>query len=276
MSHLHIVTVATESEYYFPYLVESCKRNGKELTILGYGEKWQGFVWRFKLMIEYLKSLNDNDIVCFIDGYDVICNRNLNELKEQFIEYKNKYNFKVIVATETYKFKPQELIARFYFDSCNNELLNAGTYIGYAKDLHDLLLKTYNLDPNDKNDDQMLLIKYCKMHPEDILFDKNYEFFLTIHKSFFEIDNELKIYNYEAYYKNKKPFFIHGPSCTYLNSLITKLNYNISKNDIYFIKNKMKKNYINKGIYYFNMILNKYFLIIFILIIGYLYYKNHP
>lgn len=56
MSELHIVTVATESKYYFPYLVESCKKYGKELEVLGYGEKWKGFNWRFKLMIEYLKN----------------------------------------------------------------------------------------------------------------------------------------------------------------------------------------------------------------------------
>ena len=40
---MHIVTVVTHSENYFPYLVESCKRNGSDLIILGYGEKWLGF-----------------------------------------------------------------------------------------------------------------------------------------------------------------------------------------------------------------------------------------
>ena len=39
INDLHIVTVATESKYYFPYLIESCKRHGKELEVLGYGEK---------------------------------------------------------------------------------------------------------------------------------------------------------------------------------------------------------------------------------------------
>jgi hypothetical protein len=40
MDDLHIVTVVTKSNYYFPYLVESCKKNGKELTILGYNKEW--------------------------------------------------------------------------------------------------------------------------------------------------------------------------------------------------------------------------------------------
>ena len=85
MDDLHIVTVATESKYYFPYLVESCRKYGKELEVLGYGEKWKGFNWRFKLMIEYLKNLNPSHIVCFIDGYDVICTRNLYEFKINII-----------------------------------------------------------------------------------------------------------------------------------------------------------------------------------------------
>ena len=118
----------------------------------------------------------------------------------------------------------------------------------------------------------MLLTKYCKNHPEDIFFDENQDFFFTIHKSFFEINDELKIYNNEAYYKDKKPFFIHGPSCTYLNLLIKNLNYNISESDIDKIKTKMKKNYINKGYYYFNIILNKYSNILsLILIILFIY-----
>jgi hypothetical protein len=53
MNNFHIVTVATESKYYFPYLLESCKNNGKELEVLGYGEKWEGLNWKFKKMIDY-------------------------------------------------------------------------------------------------------------------------------------------------------------------------------------------------------------------------------
>jgi len=53
---LHIVTVANHSEYYFQYLVESCKKCGKELDILGYGEEWKGFNWRLTLIINYLKK----------------------------------------------------------------------------------------------------------------------------------------------------------------------------------------------------------------------------
>jgi hypothetical protein len=267
MNNLHIVTVATRSEYYFPYLVESCKKNGKELTVLGYNEKWKGFAWRFRLLINYFKSLNHNDIVCFIDGYDVICNRNLNDLKKQFISYKNKYKFKIIIAVDNYKFKLQELSAEVYFKKCINQLLNAGTYIGYAGDLSSLLLTAYNLDPDDNNDDQYLLTRACNLDSSNFFFDTNQDFFLTIHKPFQNINDELTFENNIAYYKKKQPYFIHAPSCTYLSNIIIKLGYHISNKDIMIIENNLKKNSINKLLYYVNQYIIYLIFIIFIIFI---------
>lgn len=275
MTDLHIVTVATSKEYYFNYLIESCKRNGNNLEILGFGQVWKGYGWKLSLMLDYLKNKNELDIVCFVDGYDVICNRNLNELKNQFIEYKNKYDFKLIVGVDIYKFKPQELIAHIYFNDCNDILLNSGTYIGYAKDIYDILYETINdNDLNDINDDQILLTKYCRKHPNDIYFDKNQNFFLTMHKSFYEINDELTIYNNEAYYKNKKPFFIHGPSCTYLNLLIHNLNYKIDNIESDKIKYNLKKYFIQKLIYHSTTFVKRFLYIIILLIFLILLYKN--
>ena len=94
----HIITVATSSELYFPYLVDSCKKNGIPLTVLGYGEKWTGFCFKFDKMIQYLKKLDPNDVVCFIDGYDVICVRNLREMTDVFLQLKKRTNCKIVVA----------------------------------------------------------------------------------------------------------------------------------------------------------------------------------
>ena len=88
MNQYHIITVATDPKYYFPYLVESCKNLGKELKVLGMGEKWEGFNWKYKQMVEYLNQLPKTDIVCFVDGYDVVCCRNLNELPRAFLKIK--------------------------------------------------------------------------------------------------------------------------------------------------------------------------------------------
>lgn len=49
-------------------------------------------------MIEYLKKMDPNDIVCFIDGYDVICVRDLNEITDVFLQLKKINNCKIVVA----------------------------------------------------------------------------------------------------------------------------------------------------------------------------------
>jgi hypothetical protein len=267
MNDLHIVTVATETKFYFPYLIESCKKNGKELVVLGYNKKWKGFAWRLKLLINYFKSLNSDDIVCFIDGYDVICNRNLKNLKDQFICYKKKYDFKIIIAIDNYRFKLQEISAELYFKKCVNQLLNAGTYIGYAGDLSLLLLAAYNLDPDDNNDDQYLLTRSCNMDPSNFFFDENQDFFLTIHKPFHNINNELTFVNTIAYYKEKQPYFIHAPSCTYLSNIIVNLGYNISNSEIIIIEKNLKKNSINKILYYIRQLTSNICLVFLILIV---------
>ena len=38
MVDIKLVTVATQSERYFPILVESCKKHGADLVVLGYYE----------------------------------------------------------------------------------------------------------------------------------------------------------------------------------------------------------------------------------------------
>ena len=257
MNNLHIVTVATHSQYYFPYLVESCKRNGKELTVLGYGEKWKGFNWRFKLVLDYLNKLNGNDIVCFVDGYDVICTRNLNKLADEFLKLKNKHNCKIVVGEDKliinniYGYMC-ELTLKYYFGKCKNKSLNAGTYIGQVKDLINILEKIYNLFPIDSADDQILLTKYCKKNANDIYIDTENNLFLTLGSPYQEIDQYLNFKDNKAYYQNNAPFFIHGAGGTYLDNIIIKMNYpyqdkiniqiynNFNKNMLFRIMNNNK------------------------------------
>ena len=88
--NVEIITVSTDDKFYYPYLVESCKKNKGKLTTLGMGEEWRGYNWKFRKMIDYLNTLNDDIIVCFVDGYDVISCRDLTELAYEFIKLKNK------------------------------------------------------------------------------------------------------------------------------------------------------------------------------------------
>lgn len=240
----HIITIATNSELYFPYLVDSCKKNGIPLTVLGYGEKWSGFSFKFDKMIQYLKKLDPNDVVCFIDGYDVICVRDLREMTNVFLQLKKKNNCKIVIAEN--KIINNNLYnlynyinVKITFDKCKNKLINSGSYIGYVKDVLYVLEHVYTGD--NSSDDQKILVKYCKTNPNDIYIDLKNELFLTIDRPFDSIHPYLTVKNNKIYYNNNRPFFIHGNGHTYLDSTLDLIGYkNVKINDKLYYKYKSK------------------------------------
>lgn len=229
MEDLHIVTVVNESKYYFPYLVESCKRNGKKLEVLGMGEKWTGFNFKYKKMVDYLKTLPETDIVCFVDGFDVICSRNLNEIKEAFLNLKAETGCKMIagddklIITEFFRF-----FGSLYFGNCNGEYLNSGTYIGFVKDLSEILNEILHAHSNDDADDQKIMIEYCNRYPGEIYIDKNNKLFLALAYPSLEVDGLLTINDILVSYNNENPFFVHAMAGGFLENTIRKLGYSIN------------------------------------------------
>jgi len=295
---LKIVTVATKSNYYLPYLKESVEKNGNELVILGYGQEWTGFNLKYSLMIDYLKTLNKKDIVCFVDGYDVICCRNLKYLSNNFLKIKEKYGCKIVVGEDKMdmgNFMNQlsrNFIYLFFGGMCKKTFLNSGTYIGYVEDILNITNNIYNLTNSNISDDQVEMKKYCRLHPNDFYIDIHSEIFLTINKPYCNIDHLIEIdENNNLYYKEKKPFFIHAPAGTFLDNVLTRLGYNIDitiheqiKNDFYkkysmYFSPTFYSNYIeNNNITYIEN--NNKYLILFIILIViiifliYFLYKN--
>ena len=283
---LHIVTVATESQYYFPYLVESCERNGLKLEILGFGEEWKGFNWRFKKMIDYLKTLPKNDLVCFVDGYDVLCCRNLKEMPDIFYKLKEEHLCKVIFAEDKTQNSNNSLMnilteffGNLYFGTCKGESINAGTYVGLADDLLNFTLKMNDLNNLDDADDQVLVTNYCNLNPNEIYCDTENKLFLTLPRPLQELDQyvDINTETKQITYGSNSPFFIHAPGYGYLDGIIEKLGYQIEPGKI---KNQLFGYFIEKKIWiYVKMIFMQYFyffLLIFIVILFVLlkvYYK---
>lgn len=284
-----VITVATNSKHYLPYLKESVKRNGGELVILGYNQEWTGFSLKYSLMINYLKQLDKNEIVCFVDGYDVICCRNLNELTNEFIKLKNQYNCKIVVGED--KLEMGYIKNNFFrlaneikYGSCNSKYLNSGTYIGHANDVLKIISHIYKITNSNTSDDQVLMVKYCKKNSDDFYIDTESKIFLTVSNHFNEIDHLVKINNNNLYYKNSKPFFIHGPGSTYLDNILNKLGYD---NDNGVIKKELQTDFYKKQVLYFSPTLHNdlmktnyiyyilLFIILIILIILILFYTNN-
>jgi hypothetical protein len=263
MSNLHIVTVATESKFYFPYLVESCKKNGKKLEILGFGTEWKGYNYKFKLIIEYLHKLPENDIVCFVDGYDVLCIRELYQLPSVFVNLKTKHNCKMIVGYDNTDNILLKIINQMTFGSCKNSYINSGTYIGYVKDVLEIIKKVYNLNAENKADDQVLLTKYCTIRPNDIYIDEGEEIFLNLIRQG-DLSNHVEIKNKQILHKGKHPFFIHAAGgMSHLDNIIPKLGYEYNDN----IGDQLISVYYKKFFYYLRLNLIYIFIAIVVIIL---------
>jgi hypothetical protein len=277
---VEIVTISTDNKFYYPHLVESCKKNKGKLTTLGMGEEWKGYNWKFKKMINYLTNLSDDKIVCFVDGYDVISCRDLTELADEFIKLKNKYKCKIVVGCDEYGFIGKKIVAHISFGKCDNQYLNSGTYIGYVKDLKDIISKIYQINPSDSADDQVLMIQYYNEHPGEIHIDYECKLFLTLMYPLIEVDyftsviinnNKLLAVDYKS-----MPFFIHAPGNGFLNNIITNLGYGTPDIDV---KKKLTYALISKMHYHLKRVVmeHKYIflsIIIILIVISFTITKN--
>jgi len=224
MSNIHIVTVATKPGGYLKWLEESCIINGTKLLVLGMGAEWKGYITKYLLMNDFLKTIPEDDIVCFVDAYDVLMVQHIDKLKEKFLNITEKTNCKIICAIDP---GDKEFLSRWSFDvSDGNKLINSGTYIGYSKELkvfYNWTLDKYHND-NSLVDDQLLLNTYYKLFKNNIIIDNQQQFFLCEKTAFHEI-------------KEKDDYvFLHR--CANVDMVLTLVsyNYNISINEIIELK----------------------------------------
>ena len=266
--NVEVITISTDNKFYYPNLVESCRKNKGKLTTLGMGEDWRGYNWRFRKIIDYLSNLSDDRIVCIIDGYDLICCRDLRELADEFIKLKNKYKCKIIAGCDDYGFIGKKVFDGIFFRKCGNHYLNSGTYIGYAKDLKDIINKIHQLNPSDSADDQVLMIQYYNEHPGEIHIDHECKLFLTLMYPLMNIDvnidNNNKVYTDD--YKSM-PFFIHAQGNGFLNNIIVKLGYGTPDSDI---KKNLIYSFISKSHYHLKRVFmeHKYIFLSMIVILS--------
>ncbi len=253
---LHVVTVATESAYYLPYLQKTCSQFGSKLEILGYGEKWNGYTFKFEKMVDFLRSIPLDDIVCFIDGYDVICVRDLSALIPTFLYIRDRERCQIVIAQDGGIIP--DAVSSIYFGKCKNTFINSGTYIGFAGDILTTLTDAHHMNPNEK-DDQRLITEYCRLHPKKFYIDKHNEVFLAYAWPL----SEARI--------SGNPFFVHAPGCGYMSNLLENMGYTVDPN----IKKDLRRYFFRKGGEHASVFLQRYviWVLLFIMIIAILMNK---
>lgn len=162
---VYITTYANKSHGLFEELVNN--DYGVQVEVLGWGTEWKGFTDKFRGMLKYLDTRNDDDIVVFVDGFDSKINKSTKELETQF----KKLDCKVLLSLDPL------YISRLVFGTCkNNVVANSGMYMGYAKELKEVIGSAMSLKCND---DQVNMNTVCKDY-DFILVDEDEIIFKNI------------------------------------------------------------------------------------------------
>jgi hypothetical protein len=227
---IYIITFATHEERYFPLLKKSCPG----LIILGEGMKWTGSYDKVKAMTDFCRTKNDDDVMCFVNGFDCICLGNdcKNELLRKFIAM----NCELVFSKTS---NPANILDKFIFDklygSCNKDRLNSGMYIGYSKPLI-----AYWEDMKPEDDDQYFATKKCIKDPAKIKIDSHNELFYR-----YSVIDHVDIKNEKISILDSMPCVIQAPRMSDIKDIISKLGYKHIPDVTFNIFPKIKKYYKN-------------------------------
>lgn len=230
---MKIVTVATHSDGYMPILRESCERHGLELIVLGWGEKWQGFTWRQQLVQEYLRQVDPQEVIVFIDAYDVFALQPESVILKRF----EQFDSDLVISSEF----ETSVFARYsartmYGAPCNGHNLNAGMYMGYAWTLQHFFADLQQLNPlGTEKDDQRLIMRYCRTSKllEDrerqrrVAVDSDGLLFLNLTAGTCVRGSNQRLYHIDSNHRRlivnrsqQESCFIHGPGNTNLDAIV--------------------------------------------------------
>lgn len=280
---MKLVTVATHSERYYPYLKLSAEKYGHDLVTLGWGEKWQGFTWRLELIKKYLTTVARDEIICIIDGYDVVVLQDPKTIETTFIRNINGDKSKIFISKEQYSHNGLEntilsYIQSYVFTKCKNEYLNAGSYMGTASTIIDFISDLCNEYKCESNmNDQRLLQDYCTNHSDKFIVDDTCETFVVINSTISSIkpgEYDISFKNNRLVYKdNVYPAFFHGNGYTDFDYIIKELGYDTT---LFKADGESKVKYVWDQIkHYIPYMIQRcwIYIIIFIILIVYIFKK---
>lgn len=165
---------------------------------------WKANTDKIKHMKNAICSLDDNEIVCLIDSYDVLSNDNNENIKNKFLTF----NCDIVISHEKNCFPPQY---RNEMEKISNVFPNSGGYIGYKF----AILNMLNELRDATGSDQALFIEYyisnhgknkITMDLESVLFQSMWLNNL----------NNLSVKDNVITYEDKAPSFIHFNGKCYL------------------------------------------------------------
>lgn len=167
---LKAVTVATDLEK-AKQLTTSAERHKIKLKILGADIDWTGGDMKkgpgggmkINLLRNELRKYREDDLVMFVDGYDVI----INEFEEEILNRYLSFHCKVLFAAEKVCWPDKSLESAFPQPENGYRYLNSGCFIGVVSELKKIIADNLS----DTDDDQLYLQRKYLSKKFDIKLD---------------------------------------------------------------------------------------------------------
>lgn len=165
----HVITVGTEKQKALP-LMRSAIMNDINIINIGEGVDWKGGTMdgpgggqKINLIKNYIKDIDDNDLLMFLDGYDVFIADNLETIRERFLGFEAR----ILFAAEDKLWPDDSIIDMWPASHTKYRFLNSGTFIGEVGELK----KLFHDPISDHEDDQLYIQKKFLSGNFDIALD---------------------------------------------------------------------------------------------------------
>jgi hypothetical protein len=166
-------------------LVDSCRKNGLRLTVLGSGDRWGGYGTKLCLLRGHLRKHPKEKLVMFLDAFDTLLLPCGSRLIADFLAFGTPIVFGAEIGCWPdrhlrSRYPPSPTRAQRPGDariavlrppppfSSPFRFLNSGAFVGYAGAIREALEE---LDSRPDDDDQRLFTRYFLDHPERVSLD---------------------------------------------------------------------------------------------------------
>jgi len=153
----HVLTVGTDIDR-LHLLYKTAGKYNISFKNLGEGVEWKGGSpkgpgcgQKLNLVKQEIAQYNSDDIVLFVDGYDVIFNDSLDTIVSRFKEFKCD----ILIGAERVCW-PDKSLSSLFTSHTDYKYPNSGLYIGYAGKIKKML----EADILDAEDDQLYIQKF--------------------------------------------------------------------------------------------------------------------
>ncbi len=174
---LFVFAVATHKTRELDRLVRSFTSVGNvSIEIIGLGCKWQGFgnkpLWLREKILQ--NKLEPQDLVLFVDAYDVVCQSDLCNIVGLF----KSFNKQIVFGAERGCHPDPSLADQFPPSPTSMRFTNSGGFIGYAQEILRMVDQS-GIQPHE--DDQNMACVYSIKNPERVGLDYRAEIFLNLY-----------------------------------------------------------------------------------------------